>query len=75
MSAFGTQMVTNLEPVYAIVLAIDLLGEQHVLDGWFFVGVAVILAAVFMHPLLHRRQRTPKQPELLGTTESHSMID
>ncbi len=75
MSAFGTQMVTNLEPVYAIMLAIVLLGEQHELDGWFYAGVAVILAAVFMHPLLNRRARATRQPELLGTTESHSMVD
>jgi drug/metabolite transporter (DMT)-like permease len=75
LSAFGTQMVTNLEPVYAIVLAIVLLGEQHELDHWFYLGVAVILAAVFVHPLLHRKQRVTTQPELLGTTESHSMVD
>jgi drug/metabolite transporter (DMT)-like permease len=75
MSAFGTQMVTNLEPIYAIVLAIVLLGEQHELDGWFYIGVAVILAAVFVYPLLHRRQRAPMQAELLGTTESHGMVD
>jgi drug/metabolite transporter (DMT)-like permease len=75
MSAFGTQMVTNLEPVYAIVLAIVLLGEQHELDHWFYLGVVVILAAVFVHPLLHRKQRVTTQPELLGTTESHSMVD
>jgi drug/metabolite transporter (DMT)-like permease len=75
MSAFGTQMVTNLEPVYAIVLAIVLLGEQHELDRWFYVGVAVILAAVFVHPLLNRQRRGTQQPELLGTTESHSMVD
>jgi drug/metabolite transporter (DMT)-like permease len=75
MSAFGTQMVTNLEPVYAIVLAIVLLGEQHELDRWFYVGVAVILAAVFMHPLLNRQRRRPAQPDLLGTTESHGIIE
>jgi len=75
MSAFGAQMVTNLEPVYAIVLAIVLLGEQHELDGWFYAGVAVILAAVFMHPLLNRRTRSTTQPELFGTAESHSMVD
>jgi drug/metabolite transporter (DMT)-like permease len=75
LTAFGTQMVTNLEPVYSIVLAIVLLGEQRELDGWFYVGVAVILAAVFVHPLLHRKARTMKQPELLGTAESHAMID
>ncbi len=75
MSAFGTQMVTNLEPVYAIVLAIVLLGEQHELDRWFYAGVAVILAAVFIHPLLHRGQARTEQPELLATAESHGMID
>ncbi len=75
MSAFGTQMVTNLEPVYAIVLAIVLLGEQRELDRWFYAGVAVILAAVFIHPLLHRGQARAEQPELLATAESHGMID
>ena len=75
MSAFGTQMVTNLEPVYAIVLAIVLLGEQHELDRWFYAGVVVILAAVFAHPLLNRKRRSTRQPELIGTTESHSMVD
>lgn len=75
LSAFGTQMVTNLEPVYAIVLAIFLLGEQRELDGWFYAGVAVILAAVFAHPLLGRRQGKTTQPELLGTAESHGVVD
>jgi drug/metabolite transporter (DMT)-like permease len=75
MSAFGTQMVTNLEPVYAIVLAMLLLGEQRQLDGWFYAGVAVILLAVFAHPLLGRRQRPAAQPELLGTTESHNIVE
>jgi drug/metabolite transporter (DMT)-like permease len=65
LSAFGTQMVTNLEPVYAIVLAIVLLGEQRELDGWFYLGVAVILAAVFAHPLLHRADPAAQpEPEL-----------
>jgi drug/metabolite transporter (DMT)-like permease len=54
LSAFATQMVTNLEPVYAIVLAIPLLGEQRELGWAFYVGVAVIIGAVFAHPLLHK---------------------
>lgn len=76
MSAFGTQMVTNLEPVYAIILAIVLLGEQRQLDGWFYAGVVVIFAAVFAHPFLGRlRSRRPRQTELLGTAESHNVVD
>ena len=75
LSAFGTQMVTNLEPVYSIVLAIVLLGEQRELHAWFYVGVAVIIGAVFIHPLLHRDAREPAQPELLGTAESHNVVE
>jgi drug/metabolite transporter (DMT)-like permease len=75
ISAFGTQMITNLEPVYAIVLAIVLLHEQRELDGWFYAGVVLILAAVFMHPLLHRQQRPTQQPELLSTAENHGMVE
>ncbi len=75
LSAFGTQMVTNLEPVYAIVLAMLLLGEQRQLDGWFYAGVAVILLAVFAHPLLGRRQQPATRPELLGTAESHGIVE
>jgi drug/metabolite transporter (DMT)-like permease len=75
MSAFGTQMVTNLEPVYAIILAMILLGEQRQLDHTFYVGVAVILVAVFAHPLLSRRLGPPRRPELMGTAESHNVVD
>ena len=52
MSAFAAQLAVNLEPVYAIVLAILLLGEQRELTLQFYLGVAIILAAVFIHPLL-----------------------
>ncbi|MBB3228363.1 drug/metabolite transporter (DMT)-like permease [Luteibacter sp. Sphag1AF] len=74
MTAFGTQMVTNLEPIYAIVLAIPLLGEQHDLGWKFYAGVAVILGAVFIHPLLHRNP-APPAVEQLGASEAHGIVD
>lgn len=55
VSAFTAQMAVNLEPIYAIVLAMLLLGEQHELDRLFYVGVAIVLGAVFLQPLLARR--------------------
>lgn len=73
MSAFSAQLAVNLEPVYAIMLAIVLLGEQHELTGVFYVGVAVILAAVIAHPLLNR---SPLQhPEILGTSEAKASAE
>lgn len=55
MSAFSAQLAINLEPVYAILLAIVLLDEQHELTPRFYAGVAAILGVVLVHPLLARR--------------------
>jgi drug/metabolite transporter (DMT)-like permease len=49
LSAFSTALALNLEPVYAIVLAIVLLNEQRELAWPFYVGVAIILAVVLVH--------------------------
>jgi drug/metabolite transporter (DMT)-like permease len=55
LSAFTTQLAINLEPVYAILLAVLFLGEARDLDGLFFLGVAIVLAAVFGHGWLQQR--------------------
>jgi drug/metabolite transporter (DMT)-like permease len=72
LSAYTVQLATNLEPVYAIVLAVILLGEQHQLDAWFYAGVAIILGAVFAHPFLTRRPASKPPASVLGTAESKS---
>ncbi|HEY6643189.1 DMT family transporter [Povalibacter sp.] len=56
LSAFTTALAVNMEPVYAIVLAVVLLGEQRELDPAFYIGVAIIMIVVFSHPLLMRRR-------------------
>lgn len=60
LTAFNAQMAVNVEPIYAIVLAIVLLGEQRELEPSFYLGVAVVLAAVFLQPLLTRRPAITK---------------
>ena len=54
ISAFSAQLAINLEPVYAILLAALLLGEQRELTAQFYVGVAIILAGVSLQPLFGR---------------------
>jgi drug/metabolite transporter (DMT)-like permease len=54
VSAFSTAIALNMEPVYAIVMAIVLLGEQRELSPSFYLGVAIVLAAVFLHPWMVR---------------------
>ena len=74
MSAFAAQLAVNLEPVYAIVLAILLLGEQRELSLAFYGGVAIILGAVLAYPLMHRLRRI-EHPEMLAASESKGMVD
>jgi len=55
LSAFTTALAVNMEPVYAIILAILLLGEQRELHPGFYLGVAIVCGVVFAHPLFQRR--------------------
>ena len=54
LSAFSAQLAVSLEPVYAVVLAIVLLGEQRELGLQFYAGLAIILGSVFAHVALKR---------------------
>ena len=74
LSAYTVQLATNLEPVYAIVLAALLLGEQRELTPLFYLGVGIILAAVFLHPLTQRPKRI-EHPEVLGTSEAKNIVE
>jgi drug/metabolite transporter (DMT)-like permease len=56
LSAFTAQLAINLEPLYAITIAVLFLGEARELDSLFYLGVAIVLAAVFGHGWLQSRQ-------------------
>jgi drug/metabolite transporter (DMT)-like permease len=66
LSAFSTALALNLEPVYAIVLAIVLLNEQRELAWPFYLGVAIILGVVLLHA---RMMREPASPDRVRATE------
>ena len=54
ISAFATNLTINLEPVYGVFLAVLLFREDKDLSPGFYMGVGVILVAVFGHPLLKK---------------------
>jgi len=56
ISAFEAQLAVNLEPVYTLLLAMLLFGEQRELDFRFYAGVAIILGVVFLPLLVDRRK-------------------
>ena len=54
LSAFSAQLAVSLEPVYAVFLAMLLLGEHRELGLQFYAGLAIILGSVFAHVALRR---------------------
>lgn len=63
LSAFASNLTINLEPLYGILLAMLIFQEHQELPSNFYLGAGIVLAAVFVHPLLSRRlnQRRKKQ--------------
>jgi drug/metabolite transporter (DMT)-like permease len=54
ISAFATNLTINLEPVYGVLLAAVLFREDKDLNPHFYLGMLVILLAVFSHPFLKK---------------------
>lgn len=62
--AFTTSLINNLEPVYGIILAALLLGENKELSWKFYAGTLIILSAVFAHAYLtHQRKKAILPPD------------
>ena len=56
LSAFRVALITNLEPVYGIILALILFGNKEKMTGGFYMGSLLILAAVFIYPIYKKRK-------------------
>ena len=56
LSVFTVQLAINLEPIYAIGIAVLFLGEARELGALFFLGVAIVMAVVFGHGWLQMRR-------------------
>jgi drug/metabolite transporter (DMT)-like permease len=56
LSVFTIQLTLNLEPVYGILLALLIFREQEIMSGGFYIGTTIIIAAVFVYPVLKRLQ-------------------
>ncbi len=56
ISVFMIQLALNLEPVYGIVLALLVFGQQEVMNWQFYLGTVIVLGAVIIYPILKRTQ-------------------
>lgn len=52
LSAFRVALVTNLEPVYGIILAFLFFGKREHMTLGFYAGTVVILSSIFLYPYI-----------------------
>ncbi|MFC1222989.1 DMT family transporter [Pedobacter sp. BG31] len=56
LSAFRVALITNLEPVYGIVLAFVFFQSKEQMTGGFYIGATIILASIFLYPIYKKRK-------------------
>lgn len=56
LSAFRVALITNLEPVYGILLAFIFFGKREAMSLGFYAGATIILSAVFLYPIYKKRK-------------------
>ncbi len=54
LGAFTVSLSINMEPVYTIILAIALLGENKIVGTQFYIGASIIVVVVLMNGILKR---------------------
>lgn len=60
MSAFRVALITNLEPVYGIILAFLFFGKREQMTLGFYIGALIILSSIFLYPFLKNKSEGRK---------------
>ena len=55
LSAFRVALITNLEPVYGILIAFVFFGDLNKMTPGFWAGAGVILSTILLYPLVQKR--------------------
>ena len=55
MSAFRVALITNLEPVYGIILAFLFFGKREQMTWGFYIGAVIILSSIFLYPYIKNK--------------------
>lgn len=57
LNPFTVVLSINMEPIYGIILAYMIFGEQEKMTGSFYIGAAIIISTVFVNAIVQRRER------------------
>ncbi len=56
LSAFRVALITNLEPVYGILLAFIFFGNKETMSLGFYLGATLIIGSVFLYPIYKKHK-------------------
>lgn len=62
ISPFKVALITNMEPIYGILLAFALFGDQKKMTGGFWLGTGLILCTIFLFPMVQRKISERRKP-------------
>lgn len=66
LSAFVVNLTVNLEPIYGIILAFLIFGEEEKMSFGFYLGTAIILLSVLCYPMVNKiMKRRALQSDLI----------
>ena len=68
LSAFRVALITNLEPIYAIILALIIFGKDEKMTSGFYFGALIILTTIFLFPIIKTKiehKKLKKMPPII----------
>src|SRR5690606_7704513 len=66
LSAFLVALVTNLEPVYGIILAFLFFGKREQMSLGFYAGALLVMCTIFLYPYIKKRTGSTRSKETLS---------
>jgi drug/metabolite transporter (DMT)-like permease len=57
LTPFTTSVAINLEPIYSMILAVIIFGEEEVMGPRFYVGASIIIGAILLNTIFKRNAR------------------
>ena len=55
LTPFTTSVAINLEPIYSIILAVMIFGDEEIMGTRFYIGASIIIGAVLLNTILKRK--------------------
>lgn len=56
LTPFTTTVAINLEPIYSILLAVLIFGEEEIMGVQFYIGASIIIGAIILNTIVKRKK-------------------